>query len=79
MPKGDRISVSAKIPASVIAVIDEIAEADGTDRTAIIGRLLCERLEMEVPSYCRPPANAQTELPMADRGSEREEALPKTA
>jgi hypothetical protein len=42
-------------------------------------RLLCERLDQEIPSYCLPRANDQTELPLKPREHAMEDPLPKSA
>jgi len=63
-PKGDRFRVTAALPSEVVTIADEIAEREGVDRTAVLGRLLCERLGLPVPAYCRPPNSRQEELPL---------------
>jgi hypothetical protein len=64
-PKGNRKRVSAALPAEVVDIADALAaEHDGLDRTAVLGRLLCERLGIPVPAYCLPPATRQSELPL---------------
>ena len=63
--KGDRFRVTAALPTEVVNLADEMARAEGVDRTAVLGRLLCERLGLPVPRYCLPPASSQGELPMS--------------
>ncbi len=63
-PKGNRKPVSARLPAEVVDLADAIAEQEGLDRTAVLGRLLCERLGLAVPSYCLPSTSHQQELPL---------------
>ena len=62
-PKGRRKRVSAALPAEAVELIDAMAERDGVDRTAVLGRLLCEQLNLPVPTYCLP-TNSQEELPL---------------
>jgi len=62
-PKGNRKRVSAALPVEVVELADALAaEHDGLDRTAVLGRLLCERLGLPVPAYCLPPQTNQTKL-----------------
>lgn len=66
-PKGNRFRVTAALPVEVVQLADSMAERDGVDRTAVLGRLLCEKLGLEVPSYCLPQnttRNDQQELPL---------------
>jgi hypothetical protein len=79
LPKGDRVAVTARVPRSLVALVDEIADKTGVDRTAALTRLLCERLDQEIPSYCLPRANDQTELPLKPREHAMEDPLPKSA
>lgn len=64
-PKGNRFRVTAALPAEVVSLADEMARSEGVDRTAVLGRLLCERLGLPVPSYCLPPTTKQQELPLS--------------
>jgi hypothetical protein len=64
-PKGNRFRVTAALPAEVVSLADEMAEREGVDRTAVLGRLLCERLGLPVPAYCLPPTSDQGELPLS--------------
>ena len=64
-PKGNRLRVTAQLPAEVVALADEMAARTGVDRTAVLGQLLCERLGLPVPKYCLPPTSAQQELPLS--------------
>jgi hypothetical protein len=61
-PKGDRFRVTAALPTEVVRLIDSMAQSEGADRTAVLGRLLCERLDLPVPGYCLPSATAQKAL-----------------
>lgn len=64
-PKGNRTPVRAALPAEAVALVDAIANQDGVDRTAVLSRLLCERLNLPVPAYCLPaPSTNQQELPL---------------
>lgn len=63
-PKGDRFRVTAALPTEVVSIADAIARTEGVDRTAVLGRLLCERLGLPVPKYCLPPTSNQEELPL---------------
>jgi hypothetical protein len=64
-PKGDRFRVTAALPTEVVSIADEMAQREGVDRTAVLGRLLCERLGLPVPTYCLAPTSAQEELPLS--------------
>lgn len=65
-PKGNRFRVTAALPVEVVQLADSMAERDGVDRTAVLGRLLCEQLGLPVPHYCLPPgARQQQELPLS--------------
>lgn len=64
-PKGNRQPVSAMLPVEVVAIADAMAAESGLDRTAVLGRLLCERLGLPVPTYCLPTSSEQTELPLS--------------
>jgi hypothetical protein len=64
-PKGNRFRVTAALPLEVVTIADDIAEREGVDRTAVLGRLLCERLGLPVPAYCLPPSTDQQELPLS--------------
>jgi hypothetical protein len=64
-PKGDRKPVRAMLPTQVVDMIDAYAaEHEDLDRTAVLGRLLCERLGLPVPAYCLPRSLEQQELPL---------------
>jgi hypothetical protein len=63
-PKGNRFRVTAALPSEVVKIADEMAQREGVDRTAVLGRLLCERLGLPVPIYCLPPGTNQVELPL---------------
>jgi hypothetical protein len=63
-PKGDRTQVSAALPTEAVRIADARARREGVDRTAMLGRLLCEALGLEVPAYCLPAVTAQEELPL---------------
>jgi len=64
-PKGNRFRVTAALPAEVVSIADEMAQREGVDRTAVLGRLLCERLGLPVPTYCLSPNSTQEELPLS--------------
>jgi hypothetical protein len=64
-PKGNRTPVRAALPAEAIDAVDAIALQEGSDRTTVLGRLLCERLGLGVPDYCLPPRAGQEELPLS--------------
>jgi hypothetical protein len=64
-PKGNRKPVRAMLPAEVVDIADAMAkEHEDLDRTAVLGRLLCERLGLPVPAYCLPRSSSQQELPL---------------
>jgi hypothetical protein len=63
-PKGNRTPVRTMLPVEVVEAADAMAAQDGLDRTAVLGRLLCERLGFPVPAYCLPPNTTQQELPL---------------
>jgi hypothetical protein len=63
-PKGDRVRMSAALPAEVMKELLTIAERDGQTLTDVLGRLLAERLGLPVPVYCLPKGADQTELPL---------------
>lgn len=63
-PKGNRVRMSAALPAEVMEEMLAIAERDRQTLTDVLGRLLAERLGLPVPAYCLPKRTDQTELPM---------------
>ena len=62
-PKGDRVRCCAALPAEAVNRALAIAERDGQTFTDVLGRLLCEALDMPVPAYCLPKRD-QRELPL---------------
>jgi hypothetical protein len=63
-PKGNRVRISAALPAEVYDQALAIAERDGQTLTDVLGRLLAEALDLPVPSYCLPKSSNQGELPL---------------
>jgi hypothetical protein len=61
-----RVQTTTLLPAEVRARAEAIAVQEGMALTNVIARLLCERLDLPVPSYCvAPTPQNQQELPLS--------------